>query len=1062
MSKSATKRSVKPAVECLEGRWVPAVVSVGAGQAIKTLAQAATVAQSGDTVRLDAGTYTGAGIIATWNQSNIVIEGVGDVKLDATGLNIPNRKGIFVVNGTNTTIRNIDFIGAHDSIGADKNWAGIRMQGTNLIVTQCGFFNNDNGILAGANASSDILVEYSEFGSNGYGDGQSHNMYIGNQRSFTLQYSYTHDAVVGHTVKSRANTNTIQYNWIGNTGTGSTSYEINLPNGGTAYIIGKDANTQNSTIIDWGSEGASNPSQGVFVVNNTIINDRSAGTYVRLMGTTPGPVQVLNNLFAGTGAAGTTVYSGQAATQAGNLVSANPGFVNAAARDYRLNTGSAAVNAGVNPGSANGVSLTPTKQYVAVASTQARPVSGALDVGAYEVATAPSNTAPTVQTAARASANPVTGTTVALSVLGADNGGEAGLTYTWATTGTPPAAVSFSANGTNAAKNTTATFTRAGIYNFQVTIRDAGGLTVTSNVSVTVSQTLSSIVVTPASWSLTSGQTQQFSATARDQFGVALSTQPAFTWALASGVGSVSSTGLYTTPAGTGSASIRVTSGSVSATAAVTVVAPSNTPPTVQTAARASANPVTGTSVALSVLGADSAGEGTLTYSWGTTGTPPAGVSFSANGTNAAKNTTATFSRAGVYTFQVTIRDAGGLSVTSSVSVTVNQTLTSIAVTPASVSLSNGGTQQFSATGRDQFGVNLATAPAFAWSLASGIGSVSSAGLYTAPATGSGAASVRVTSGTVSATAAVTVVAAPVGQGTGLSATYFDNMDFTGPTLTRTDATVNFNWGSGSPAASIAPDTFSARWTGQVQPRYTETYTFHTTTDDGVRLYVNNQLIINNWTNHSPTVNSGTITLTAGQKYDIRLEYFENGGGAVMKLEWQSARQAREVIPQSQLFLPAAAVPSAGLTATYFDNKDFTGASVTRTDANVNFNWGTGAPVAGIGADTFSARWTGQITARYTETYTFFTTSDDGIRLWVNGQLIINQWNDHAPTTHSGTIALTAGQPVDIRLEYYENGGGAVAKLEWQSARQVREIVPTSQLSSYSSFEELALTTRLV
>src|SRR5262249_7308718 len=143
----------------------------------------------------------------------------------------------------------------------------------------------------------------------------------------------------------------------------------------------------------------------------------------------------------------------------------------------------------------------------------------------------------------------------------------------------------------------------------------------------------------------------------------------------------------------------------------------------------------------LSVLGADDGGEANLTYTWATTGTPPAAVSFSGNGTNAAKNTTATFTKAGSYTFQVTIKDADGLTTTSSVTVSVNQTLTSIAVSPATATVADGATQQFAASGSDQFGNVLSTQPAFSWSLASsGVGSVTSSGLYTAPASGTGSA----------------------------------------------------------------------------------------------------------------------------------------------------------------------------------------------------------------------------------------------------------------------------------------------------------------------------------
>ena len=137
-----------------------------------------------------------------------------------------------------------------------------------------------------------------------------------------------------------------------------------------------------------------------------------------------------------------------------------------------------------------------------------------------------------------------------------------------------------------------------------------------------------------------------------------------------------------------------------------------------------------------------------------------------------------------------------------------------------------------------------------------------------------------------------------------------------------------------------------------------------------------------------------------------------------------------------------------GLLAEYFDNIDFTSRFPTQVDPTVNFDWGTTAPIPGMGADTYSVRWTGQIEPLYSETYTFRTRSDDGVRLWVDNQLIIDEWNDHAATYHTGTITLNAGQLYDIRMEYYENGGLAVAELEWSSASQALEIIPQSQLYS--------------
>jgi glucose/arabinose dehydrogenase len=142
--------------------------------------------------------------------------------------------------------------------------------------------------------------------------------------------------------------------------------------------------------------------------------------------------------------------------------------------------------------------------------------------------------------------------------------------------------------------------------------------------------------------------------------------------------------------------------------------------------------------------------------------------------------------------------------------------------------------------------------------------------------------------------------------------------------------------------------------------------------------------------------------------------------------------------------------PGLGLQGAYFDNQNFTGTQITRLDPTVDFDWAAGSPVAGIAADTFSVRWTGQVRAKVTGTHTFITTSDDGVRLWVNNVQIINNWTDHAATENTGTIALTAGQLYDIRMEFYENGGAAVARLAWSAPGLARETVPTASLYPYA------------
>jgi fibronectin type 3 domain-containing protein len=163
---------------------------------------------------------------------------------------------------------------------------------------------------------------------------------------------------------------------------------------------------------------------------------------------------------------------------------------------------------------------------------------------------------------------------------------------------------------------------------------------------------------------------------------------------------------------------------------------------------------------------------------------------------------------------------------------------------------------------------------------------------------------------------ATTSTAPPLGAGDGLLGQYYDNIDFTGTTVTRVDPTVNFDWGNGSPDPRIDANSFSVRWTGQIQAQYTDTYTFYTQSDDGVRLFVNNQLIIDNFTDHSSIENSGTINLTAGTNYPIRMEFYENGGGALAQLRWSSTATPKAVVPKSQLFSGAAPTAPSNLTAT--------------------------------------------------------------------------------------------------------------------------------------------------
>lgn len=360
--------------------------------------------------------------------------------------------------------------------------------------------------------------------------------------------------------------------------------------------------------------------------------------------------------------------------------------------------------------------------------------------------------APTIATAASAAVNPVTGTSVELSVLGADDGGEPALTYAWSVIGTPPAPVVFSANSSNEAKATTATFTKVGTYALQAVITDAGGLSVASTVTVVVNQVLTGITVAPATASVIIGQTLSLSAVGSDQFGTAMGMSPI--WTVAGG-GTITPTGLFTAAMSVGTSTITASAGGRSGTAVLMVT---NVAPTVLVPAAASANPVIGTSVDLSVLGGDDGDVGALTYTWSLTGTSPAPVVFSVNANHAAQSTRATFTAAGMYAFEVVIADAGDLTVASQLYVVVAQTLTGLTVTPTTASVGPGQTATLGVRGSDQFGMAMSVVATWA---VSGGGTISSDGEFTPEMGASGPFTVTANVGGKTATAVITVVNAP-------------------------------------------------------------------------------------------------------------------------------------------------------------------------------------------------------------------------------------------------------------------------------------------------------------
>jgi MSHA biogenesis protein MshQ len=234
----------------------------------------------------------------------------------------------------------------------------------------------------------------------------------------------------------------------------------------------------------------------------------------------------------------------------------------------------------------------------------------------------------------------------------------------------------------------------------------------------------------------------------------------------------------------------------------------------------------------------------------------------------------------------------------------------------------------------------------------------------------------------------------------------------------------------------VPNDFFSVRWTGLLEAYATGDYALQTTSDDGVRVWVDGVLLIDNWTPHGPTVDtSAAISLSRGQRVSIVVEYQDYTGGATMQLRWKlSGLPTYEPIPAARLYPPGAAAGSGtGLLGQYFASVDLSGPVVLQRTEAVAFAWGTASPGPGVPADRFSARWRGQVEATSTGTYQFQTNSDDGVRVWVNGTLVINNWTPHGPTVDtSAGIPMTAGQRMGIVVEYQDYTGGATMQLRWK------------------------------
>ncbi len=245
---------------------------------------------------------------------------------------------------------------------------------------------------------------------------------------------------------------------------------------------------------------------------------------------------------------------------------------------------------------------------------------------------------------------------------------------------------------------------------------------------------------------------------------------------------------------------------------------------------------------------------------------------------------------------------------------------------------------------------------------------------------------------------------------------YFNNPTLSGaPTVVRNDNRIDFDWGTGSPAPGIPADDFSVQWT-RAQYFQAGVYRLNVQTDDGMRVFVDGTLVLDEWREGGVRTASTEVYIHEGVR-NLRVDYFEARDYAVARFWWE-----RVSSPTPDYF--------PDWKGEYWSNQDLSGSpTVVRNDGSIDFNWGNGSPDYRIPDNHFSARWTRNYKFS-SGTYRFYARSDDGVRVWVDGNRIINQWHDNSfDTTYTADIYVSGH--TDLRVDYFENTGGAAIHVWW-------------------------------
>lgn len=339
------------------------VLRVGPGQEFVRIADAAKAAKDGDIVEILSGEYRGD--VALWTQKRLLIRGIGERPVLIADGRIAEGKAIWVIRDGDFLIDNIEFRGAR---AADYNGAGIRFERGRLEVRNSVFTDNQAGILTANFANSELFVRDSLFAqAPEQEESLPHLLYVGRIARFEVSGSRFHQGYRGHLLKSRARYNDIRYNLLYDGPQGEASYELELPNGGLAFvvgnIIGQSAATQNPVVVAYGAEGDAWPESALYLAHNTLLSDRHTGTL--FLRTWPdrlpqgSEVVGINNLSVGLG----SLTLANAGDYRGNLPLPPGGLEDPATLDFRP-LGASLLRQLTSPaGSARGVSLQPEAEF---------------------------------------------------------------------------------------------------------------------------------------------------------------------------------------------------------------------------------------------------------------------------------------------------------------------------------------------------------------------------------------------------------------------------------------------------------------------------------------------------------------------------------------------------------------------------------------------------------------------------------------------------------------------------------------------------------------------------